>query len=1341
MNFFKKSKVDPTIWKITFVNVQILFSPKEYQNWAKNYLTKNYNLNNWNLKTLGHFIPFIFGFSNMIWSRYQEQTIQTLFGQNIPLTKPVQEKINWETFKLIRLNTIDQGNINRIDLYPSSCILKFNKEKDKQLVGILFPKEQIFSIEDQNKRTKTKGFSNLEKIVFIDDLDSKNFFLKLEDIYYQLDELPNKIENEIEINSNLKETSNNSIFKKQLEDLINEKNRKKGLSKLEKNNYKINVPKSFFQKSKFDNYKNSGIFTSKPLGELSTNSPSLNENVRENRFLNSKERIFQNELNILFYKKGLKLNLIKNPYNEKLFNLLSISLSNPFNIYSAEETLKLLNDFIILNPSNQDSIKLFSDYKYPDLINKEIYSIKLNNLFEAQKTSPSASLTINLPTNFITSIRKNILLNSNCCTFLPISSRKDNFIGANSEETIVGETKNLKLNNLFINENMKRDSQTFEDFDDSDSTSWFLQLPKEGLVEAINFELNIFLNFLNNEIKKENLSHPIKLFEKNNIVYHFPQFSETFLIEKNSTLIKGNTLYKRRPTFLSTLNNKSEFLQKNNFSFFESWEPITVNSWMIITQFSIGLFLLQLVKDLYKDYGKELVEYILQFASSSGIDLEEIKEQYLYDDPGYRLIKRIKKSFKDIAGVDNIVLQLGEVVWFLRNQGRSSKLKNSIPNGILLTGPPGTGKTLLVQAIAGEAQVPIIVESGSLLTDPQQKGRGVERLKKIFDRARNLAPCIIFIDEVDTLGEKRQNIIQTPMGSDELIETIYQKTDEKETEFIPKPLNLEENQTGEKDLEYQLFRSENETDLKSEDTKPNIESKKTRLSLLTQLLVEMDGLKQRQGVIVIGATNRPNVLDPALIRPGRFDQIINLELPGKQKRIEIFKLYGKKLQIENSISWEYLAKRTQGFSAADIASAMNESTIQSIIAQTTHTIETIERGIDLVTSYNHNSKNLSLKGNSIDPFFISRLSYYQAGKAILQSQLKNHPSIVVLYLWPRQKNARHVRLFEKGFSEPNNRETLEAKLVGLYAGKAAEMIPLYGNKVLSSLKRWQSNLGEEDLMSASFLANLLVDKWYFYSTQVLIRKNNQILDTRNQKEFPDVEKLGLNKKLETNIEEELEIEKIAKLSRLGRYQQRGFGPWWQIQVAKQTSEIESFFADWYRIYLPDPEENILNLEWIPPDEYYHSNESLKKISKKSTLSFNELYKIERDYVFHGLILNSFNKALYCADTNRELLDYFSDYLIRFEILRETEIQMILKNSPTRGNKTYSNRESKDVIISEADDIKISEEKETNNQTNEIKILDHFWGTNSRRKNFRFLKSKIQNLSEKNSTYQSPFFKF
>ena len=412
------------------------------------------------------------------------------------------------------------------------------------------------------------------------------------------------------------------------------------------------------------------------------------------------------------------------------------------------------------------------------------------------------------------------------------------------------------------------------------------------------------------------------IYQKIFSIYKFSNFTDsTFHFPLTSFLPS----IKQKPRVQKTKN----FLDQRNINilsaqFRESWEPITNQSWLIITQVAFGFFVLHILKNFYKNYGRELVLYLVDLVASLGIVEEGLKEALELNDTeqGFRLIKKVPKKFQDIAGIDSILPDLGEIVWFLRNSGRSFKIGNIFPKGILLVGPPGTGKTLLVQAIAGEAEVPVLVQSGSSLNDPEQEGIGAQRLKTIFEEARKMAPCIVFIDEIDTFGERRENVIQNPMGSDELIESIqydttkmFENTETDSSNFIPKP-KIETNSEYGDEQNTQKFSDQSQTSnslfLMDEHSFSNTrselkavqqhldkqEAKQEQLRLLMQFLIELDGLQSRKGVIVIGATNRPNVLDPALTRPGRFEKIINLELPGKQKRIEILKLYSQNLGID-----------------------------------------------------------------------------------------------------------------------------------------------------------------------------------------------------------------------------------------------------------------------------------------------------------------------------------------------------------------------------------------------------------------------------------------------------------
>jgi cell division protease FtsH len=224
----------------------------------------------------------------------------------------------------------------------------------------------------------------------------------------------------------------------------------------------------------------------------------------------------------------------------------------------------------------------------------------------------------------------------------------------------------------------------------------------------------------------------------------------------------------------------------------------------------------------------------------------------------------VKVRFTDVAGVDEAAEELREIVEFLKNPRKYTSLGGRIPKGVLLVGPPGTGKTLLARAVAGEARVPFFSLSGSEFVE-MFVGVGAARVRDLFAQAEGKAPCIIFIDELDALGKVR---IQTPMGSHE-----------------------EREQT------------------------------------LNQLLAEMDGFDARKGIIIMGATNRPEVLDPALLRPGRFDRQVLVDKPDVRGREEILRIHARNVKIDESVQLKVIAARTAGFAGADLANLVNEAAL------------------------------------------------------------------------------------------------------------------------------------------------------------------------------------------------------------------------------------------------------------------------------------------------------------------------------------------------------------------------------------------------------------------------------
>lgn len=294
-------------------------------------------------------------------------------------------------------------------------------------------------------------------------------------------------------------------------------------------------------------------------------------------------------------------------------------------------------------------------------------------------------------------------------------------------------------------------------------------------------------------------------------------------------------------------------------------------------------------------------------------------------------------SFKDIAGLKEAKAEVMEVVDFLKNPETYTKLGAKIPKGVMLVGPPGTGKTLMARAVAGEAQVPFFSMSGSEFVE-MFVGVGASRVRDLFKKAKEKAPSIIFIDEIDAVGRSRGKV------------NAFQANDERE-------------------------------------------------STLNQLLTELDGFGPNTGVIVLAATNRPDVLDKALLRPGRFDRHIYLELPNKEERKEIFEVHLRLLKLSNNVDMDLLAKLSPGFSGADIANICNEA---ALIAARMKKAEVeqedfMEARDRIIGGMERKSKIISEKEKEI-------VAYHEAGHAVVSWYLKHVDSLVKVSIIPRGKS-------------------------------------------------------------------------------------------------------------------------------------------------------------------------------------------------------------------------------------------------------------------------------------------------------------------------------------------------
>ena len=734
-------------------------------------------------------------------------------------------------------------------------------------------------------------------------------------------------------------------------------------------------------------------------------------------------------------------------------------------------------------------------------------------------------------------------------------------------------------------------------------------------------------------------------------------------------LSSGQYLRRASVFFQSAACPKNEFFGKALFwktsaqRWKDNWEPLTTQSWLVLSQLSFAVFLFQVLKSLAENYGRELLGYLLDLLASLGFLDDSLKQEIELllgqRDKGFRVVKQSSKTFTDIVGIEKFLPELYEVVWFLRNSARDFALSHTLPRGILFTGPPGTGKTLLVQSLAGEAKVPVVVLSGSSLIEPGESAS--VKLEMVFQEARQLAPCIVFIDEIDTLATKRSGVVHSPMGQDSLVDSLLCFENGSHSFFQKEANNAMNFGEGE----------QKKTSDSEKDEKIGLHQNQQQLSLLTQLLIELDGIQGRDGVVVIGATNRPEVLDPALLRPGRFEKVLQIGLPHQKKRIEILQFYGQTLGFDTSMPWDYLGERTAGFSAADLATLMNESTIKAILNQIapsenlefgldrllnsekeknkiSHTVETLEHGIDrLTTSEKEKIKPLSknesfgsrgpilkkgeknLKTNFRPQFskeeklMMIRLAYYQAGKIIVSSVLEHHPKSIVASLWPRRPTIRSAQIaanLQNSMFEFIRLCEINDRLIGCYGGKAAEFF--FVHKFSSRKSSHLSTLGLEDLLFAQKLVYSLIEKSCFYTKKTHIQKSLPLLENLNHRSYAP-QKLDLYSDLVETIENpQGEMEKTVELETSSLHSSEKMEvenlmsqlfysvPWWQQETSNALKFVERNFSNWSRFYLSNPEKTDRNPEWVPPDEFYHTASGLKNVKKAfGNVSKTRAYRI------------------------------------------------------------------------------------------------------------------------------------
>jgi len=362
---------------------------------------------------------------------------------------------------------------------------------------------------------------------------------------------------------------------------------------------------------------------------------------------------------------------------------------------------------------------------------------------------------------------------------------------------------------------------------------------------------------------------------------------------------------------------------------------------------------------------------------------------------------QVNVTFADVAGIEEAKEEVGELVEFLRNPGKFQKLGGHIPRGVLMLGSPGTGKTLLAKAIAGEAKVPFFSISGSDFVE-MFVGVGASRVRDMFDQAKKHAPCIIFIDEIDAVGRHRGAGLGG--GHDEREQT------------------------------------------------------------LNQLLVEMDGFEGGEGVIVIAATNRPDVLDPALLRPGRFDRQVVVPLPDIRGREAILKVHMRKVPLDDSVNPRLIARGTPGFSGADLANLVNEAALFAARENAKMvTMDHLEKAKDkIMMGTERRSMVMSEKEKRLT-------AYHEAGHAIVGRLVPEHDPVYKVTIIPRGRALGVTMFLPEQDKYSISKKQLTSQLTSLFGGRVAEEIVFGAENVTTG--------ASNDIERATDIARNMVTRW------------------------------------------------------------------------------------------------------------------------------------------------------------------------------------------------------------------------------------------------------------------------
>ncbi|MBQ2984969.1 MAG: ATP-dependent zinc metalloprotease FtsH [Clostridia bacterium] len=396
-------------------------------------------------------------------------------------------------------------------------------------------------------------------------------------------------------------------------------------------------------------------------------------------------------------------------------------------------------------------------------------------------------------------------------------------------------------------------------------------------------------------------------------------------------------------------------------------------------------------------------------------------------------------KFSDVAGVDEAKENLAEIVDYLHNPQKYTEIGASMPKGLLLVGPPGTGKTMLAKAVAGEANVPFFSMSGSEFVE-MFVGMGASKVRDLFKQAKEKAPCIVFIDEIDAIGQKRNS------GQ-------FGGNDERE-------------------------------------------------QTLNQLLTEMDGFEGNTGVIILAATNRPESLDPALTRPGRFDRRVPVELPDLKGREEILKVHAKKIKVAQDVDFNHIARMASGASGAELANIVNEAALRAVRSGRSEATQAdLEESIEVVIAgYQKKNAILTDKEKLI-------VAYHEIGHALVAAKQTNSAPVQKITIVPRTSGALgYTMQVDTGNHYLMSKEEIENKIATYTGGRAAEEL------VFDSITTGASN----DIEQATKLARAMITRFGMSSSFGMVA-----LETVNNQYLGGDASLACSPETQTQIDQEV----------------------------------------------------------------------------------------------------------------------------------------------------------------------------------------------------------------------------